>query len=397
MAKTAVEWSEEVDRRGDDLVALRRDFHRHPELSFQERRTAEVIAEKLSAAKLEVRTGIARTGVVGILRGDRPGRTIAWRADIDALPLTERLEAPFTSGTPGVMHACGHDGHTAIAITLAQILAARRAEMPGTAVLVFQPAEEIIGGAEPMIAAGVLDDPRVEEIYGLHLTSLTPVGQVQVRPGPSMASADAFEIEVRGKGGHGAMPHLSVDPMTAAANIVLGVKHLVSHEVAAQETAVVTVGQIVSGTKGNIIPETAIMRGTIRTFDDRIREQLRTRLTAFAADVARAYRAEARVRFEGGATASVVNPEAESEFVRRCAAEVVGEANVHAGRPVMASDDMSMFLRARPGCYFRVGIQPASGPAPHHAPEFEMNEDGLPVGLAVALNVMRRALAPKPS
>src|SRR5262245_1477569 len=159
MAKRAIEWSQEAHRRREGLVALRRDFHRHPELSFQERRTAEVIAEKLSAAKLEVRTGIARTGVVGIVRGDRPGRTIAWRADIDALPLTERLEAPFTSGTPGVMHACGHDGHTAIAITLAEILAARRAEMAGTAVIVFQPAEEIIGGAEPMIAAGVLDDP----------------------------------------------------------------------------------------------------------------------------------------------------------------------------------------------------------------------------------------------
>jgi amidohydrolase len=393
MAKTAIEWSQEVDRRREGLVALRRDFHRHPELSFQERRTAEVIAERLHAAKLEVKTGIAKTGVVGILHGDRPGRTIAWRADIDALPLTERLEAPFTSGTPGVMHACGHDGHTAIAITLAEILAARRAEMVGTAVLVFQPAEEVISGAAPMLAAGVLDEPRVEEVYGLHLTTLTPVGQVQVRSGPTMASADAFEIDVVGKGGHGAMPHLSVDPMTAAANIVLGLKHLIASEVAAQETAVLTVGQIVCGTKGNIIPETATMRGTIRAFDDRVREQLRQRLAAYAVDIARAYRAEARVRFEGGATPAVVNPAEQTDFVRQCAASVVGEAGVYSGGPVMASDDMSLFLRARPGCYFRVGIQSADGRvAPHHAPEFEMNEDGLPVGLAVALSVMRGAL-----
>ncbi len=398
MAKTAIEWSQEVDRRREGLVALRRDFHRHPELSFQERRTAEVIAERLHAAKLDVKTGIAGTGVVGILHGDRPGRTIAWRADIDALPLTERFEAPFASGTPGVMHACGHDGHTAIAITLAEILAARRAEMAGTAVLVFQPAEEVIGGAEPMIAAGVLDEPRVEEVYGLHLTSLTPVGQIDVRPGPSMASADFFEIDVIGQGGHGAMPHLSVDPMTAAANIVLGLKHLVSHEVSAQETAVLTVGQILCGTKGNIIPETATMRGTIRAFDDRVREQIRERLGAYAADIARAYRAEARVRFEGGATPSVVNHAAQSEFVRQCAVSVLGEGAVNEGQPVMASDDMSLFLRARPGCYFRVGIQPTHGrPAPHHAPEFEMEEEGLPVGLAVALSVMRRALEPSAS
>ena len=341
-----------------------------------------------------MRTGIAGTGVVGILRGDRPGRTIAWRADIDALPLTERLEAPFTSGTPGVMHACGHDGHTAIAITMAEALSERRGEMAGTAVFIFQPAEETINGAEPMIAAGVLDDPRVDEVYGLHLTTLTPSGHVDVRPGASMASCDYFEIDLVGKGGHGAMPHLSVDPMTAAANIVLGLKHLVSHEVAAQETAVVTVGQIVCGTKDNIIPETATMRGTIRTFADGVRAQLKERLDAYAADIARAYRVTARVRFEGGATPTVVNHDAQSAFVRECAESVVGAGAVHHGKLVMASDDMSLFLRERPGCYFRVGIQPTDGrPAPHHAPEFEMNEDGMSAGLGVGLTVVRRALA----
>ena len=189
MAKTTIEWSQEVDKGREGMIDLRRDFHRHPELSFQERRTAEVIAERLHGAKLEVRTGIAGTGVVGILHGDRPGRTIAWRADIDALPLTERLEAPFTSGKAGVMHACGHDGHTAIAITMAEILASRRAEVAGTAVFIFQPAEETISGAEPMIAAGVLDDPHVDEVYGLHLTTLTPVGHVDVRPAPAWRPA----------------------------------------------------------------------------------------------------------------------------------------------------------------------------------------------------------------
>ena len=392
MSKTRPELTEEIGKRTDGLIALRRDFHRHPELSHKETRTAEIIAERLHAAKLEVRTGVGGTGVVGVLRGDRPGRTIAWRADIDALPLTEVLEAPFSSGTPGVMHACGHDGHTAIAITMADIMAARRAELAGTAVFLFQPAEEVLGGARPMIDAGALENPRVEEIYGLHLTTLQRVGEVQVRPGPSMASADAFSVEIRGKGGHGAMPHLSVDPITVAANVLLGMQSLVSREVAAQDTAVLTVGQIVSGTKGNIIPETALMTGTIRAFEQKVRDQLVARLGAFVADIARAYRAEASMRLDYSCPA-VVNHAKESEFVRQCVAGDLGAASVSEGRLVMASDDMSLFLRERPGCYFRVGIGPDTGLGrPHHAPEFEMNEGGLPVGVRTGLGVMLAAL-----
>ncbi len=394
MLKATPQWSEEIGRRHGGMVALRRDFHRHPELSFEERRTAEIIAERLHGAKLEVRTGIARTGVVGILHGDRPGRTIAWRADIDALPLREILDVPFASATPGVMHACGHDGHTAIAITLAEILAARRAEMPGTAVFVFQPAEEVLGGARPMIEAGVLEDPRVEEVFGLHLTTQMSAGQVMVRPGPNMASADAFDVVVRGRGGHGAYPHLSVDPVTAAAHILIGMQHLVAKEIAAQETAVLTVGQILAGTKNNIIPASAVMRGTLRTFSESVRTQILERLGAFAVDLARAYRAEAQLTLSDMRCPAVVNPEAPTSFVHACAVAELGEAAVSPGRPVMASDDMCYFLRERPGCYFRVGIAPAHGrPAPHHAPEFEMNEDGLPVGLRAGLGVMLNALA----
>ena len=394
MSKTTPEWAEEIARRLDGLVALRRDFHRHPELSFEERRTAEIIAQRLHAAKLEVRTGVGRTGVVGVLRGDRPGRTIAWRADIDALPLSESLDLPFVSATPGVMHACGHDGHTAIGITLAEMLAARRREVPGTAVFLFQPAEEIFSGAKPMIDAGALDDPRVAEVYGLHLTTQAPVGQVTVRPGPAMASADFFDVEIAGRGGHGAYPHLSVDPITVAANILLGMQNLVSREIAAQETAVLTVGQIVSGTKHNIIPATAVMRGSLRTFTPAVRAQVKERLGAYARDIARAYRAEARLSFQGEGCPTVVNHERESAFVRACAvAELGGDAVKGESHLVMASDDMSLFLQARPGCYFQVGVAPVSGPTrPHHAPEFEMNEDGLPVALRVATSVMLGAL-----
>ena len=390
---TNTPWDEDVGRRLTSLVALRRDFHRHPELSFQERRTAEIISERLHAAKLDVRADIAGTGVVGVLRGDQPGRTVAWRADIDALPLTEAVDVPFRSATPGVMHACGHDGHTAIAITLAEILAARRADLPGTAVFIFQPAEEVLGGAKPMIEAGVLDRPRVAEVYGLHLTTQGAAGSVAIRPGPTMASADGFSVEVTGKGGHGAYPHLSVDPMTAAAHILVGMQSLVTKEVAAQESVVLTIGQIVAGTKNNIIPDRATMRGTLRTFDLDVRERMLSRLQSFVADMARAYRAEARLDLTMGCP-PVVNPDREADFVHRCAVAAVGAGAVQAGRPVMASDDMSLFLRARPGCYFRVGIAPTHGrPAPHHAPEFEMNEDGLSVGLQVALKVLTTALA----
>jgi amidohydrolase len=393
MTKTRPSWTDEIGRRESALIALRRDFHRHPELSHQERRTAEIVAERLSAAKIEVRTGVGGTGVVGVLHGDRPGRTIAWRADIDALPLTEILDAPFTSGTPGVMHACGHDGHTAIAIHLAEILAGRRAELPGTAVFIFQPAEEVLGGARPMIEAGVLDDPRVDEVYGLHLTTQNVVGDVQVRPGPTCASADAFTVEVRGAGGHGAMPHLSVDPIVVAANILLGMQSLIAKEVAAQDTAVLTVGQIVSGTKGNIIPDRALMRGTLRAYEERVRAHLLARLGVFVSHIARAYRAEAELRLDGGACPAVVNHEAESAFVTRCVTDALGSGATSVGRPVMASDDMSLFLRERPGCYFRVGIAPVDGPPrPHHAPEFEMNEAGLAVGLHAGLSVMLGAL-----
>jgi amidohydrolase len=393
MSTITFTWAGEVARHHEDLLALRRDFHRHPELSFEERRTAEIVAGRLHAAGLEVRTGIARTGVVGILRGDRPGRTVAWRADIDALPLAETLDVPFRSGTPGVMHACGHDGHTAVAIVMAEILAARRRELPGTAVFVFQPAEEVLGGAAAMIEAGVLEAPRVEEIYGLHFTTQIPAGRVAASAGPTLASADAFDIEVTGRGGHGAYPHLSVDPIVVAANITLGLSHLVTREVAARETAVLTVGQITAGTKHNIIPASAVIRGTIRAYDEGVRAQLRQRLGAYAADIARAYRADARLGFRGDGCPVTVNADRESAFVHRCAIAEVGADRVGPGEPSMASDDMSLFLRERPGCYFRVGIAPDDGPIrPHHAPEFEMNEAGLPVGLRVGLAVMGAAL-----
>lgn len=393
VTKATLDLSQEVRKRHDNLIALRRDFHRHPELSFKEQRTATVIAERLHAAGLEVRTGLAGTGVVGVLKGDKPGGVAAWRADIDALPLTEKLPLPFASESPGVMHACGHDGHTAIALTMAEILAAHRRDLPGTAVFIFQPGEEVFGGAERMIQAGALENPHVETVLGLHLTTLYPAGHVAVKVGPSMASADFFDIVVKGKGGHGALPHLSIDPITVAAHIVIGLQELVSREVAAQETAVLTIGQIEGGTKHNIIPETAVLKGSLRAFKMPVRDQLVERLSAFASRIAQAYRAEAQVQFQSGFCPPVVNDPAWSAHVHDLAVEEVGAACADEATPVMGSDDMSLFLNARPGCYFWVGVAPKDKEAmPHHHPGFEMDESGLDVGVRMGLRTVLYAL-----
>ena len=308
-------------------MTLRRDFHRHPELSFEERRTAEIIAERLHAAKLEVRTGLGRTGVVGVLRGDRPGRTIAWRADIDALPLTEILDAPFTSSKPGVMHACGHDGHTAIAITLAEILAARRREMPGTAVFVFQPAEEVFGGAEPMIDAGVLEQPRVEEIYGLHLTTQTAVGQV----GIVARAVDGVGGFLRRRGrraGWSRCVSASVDRSDHR-----GGQHPARHA----EPGLPRGG---GATRRRCSPWGSSSAGRSTTSSRprpccvarcarstrRCARQIKQRLADYTADMARAYRTNARLSFQGDGCPAVVNHERETAFVRSCATAELGAA-----------------------------------------------------------------------
>jgi len=395
MAPPDPELRDDLNARSDALIELRRDLHRHPELGFQERRTAALVAERLHRAGLEVTTGIAGTGVVGVLRGDRPGRTIAWRADMDALPLHEAVDSPFRSVTDQVMHACGHDGHTAIAVILAEAMAARRAQLPGTAVFLFQPAEEVLEGARPMIEAGILDHHRVEEIYGLHLTSRVPVGRVEARSGVSMASADFLEIEVTGRGGHGASPHLAVDPIAIAAQIVLGLPQLVASTVPAQRAAVLTIGQLTAGTAANIIPETALMRGSLRTLDAADRRELLARVAAYVQATAAAQRARAALRTPGGGCPPLVNHEHQTRLVCGCAKDELGDAAVEAGEPVLASDDMSRFLDERPGCYFRVGAAPSHRPPPpHHSPDFEIDEGGLAVGARVAASVLLHALQP---
>lgn len=370
------------------LVAMRRDFHRHPELAFQEFRTAEKLAMHLRNLGLEVQTGIATTGVVARLKGAKPGKTVMVRADIDALPIHEATGAPYASENPGVMHACGHDGHAAVAAHVATLLSEMKDQLEGNVVFVFQPAEEIVGGARPMIEAGVMEG--VDRVVGLHLYSLLPAGTVGVRPGPSMAAADAFTLTVHGKGTHAAMPHEGVDTVLISAHIITALQSLVSRETDPVGTSVITIATLTAGEGAhNIIPETATLKGTLRTFDASLRAKLVRRIEEVATGIARAMGGSAEIAWRDGSPAVVNDPELTQRF-RALANEVVGPAKVLETPPVMGGDDMAEFLNRAPGVYFWVGAgDPATGKnQPHHHPRFDIDDER---SLPVAVELLARA------
>jgi amidohydrolase len=378
---------DDVVRRTPGMIALRRQYHMHPELSFEEHETAASIAEHLRKLGLGVTEGVGGTGVVGLLHGEarEHGPTLMVRADIDALPVDEANEVEHKSQAPGKMHACGHDGHIAIALTLAELLASRRDLWPGIVKFAFQPAEERIGGAERMIADGVLRDPEVDAVIGLHLWTPIPVGTVSVAPGPVFSSGDSIRLRVRGRGGHGAMPHLNVDPIVAAAEIVVALQTLVSREISPFNPAVVTLGTIHGGTAFNVIADEVELQGTIRAYDPADRVHLQRRIGEVASHVAEGLRASVEYRVETGC-AACVNDVAMAELVRRAAETTVGAENVPGGdQRQAASDDMSAFLAAVPGCYFFVGASNAEKgiTAPHHSAHFDIDEGCLPIGLEI--------------
>jgi amidohydrolase len=374
-----------------ELVATRRDLHRHPELGFEETRTAGVVVDRLGELGIDVRTGVAKTGVVGILRGDGP-RTVLLRADMDALPIQEENTHDFRSTVPGRMHACGHDGHTAILLGVARLFAE---EPPaGTVVLAFQPAEERPGGAKPMIEAGVLDDPHVDAALGLHLWSNLPVGTVGLNPGALMAGADEFRLTVTGRGGHAALPHQAIDAVVVASHIVVALQTLVSRETSPLESAVVTVGSIHGGTTFNVIAASAVLEGTVRAFDDARRQSLRDRISALAKGMAGAMGAEVTLEWTPHYPATVNDP-IMAALVAREAAAVLGEGNVFQDIRTMGAEDMSFFLRAVPGCFFFVGAanRERGITAPHHCPSFDIDEAALPIGAEILSRAARSYLA----
>ncbi|TME03772.1 MAG: amidohydrolase [Chloroflexi bacterium] len=377
----------DIDELVPDMVALRRDLHEHPELAFEEVRTSGLVAQRLRSLGLEVQTGVAKTGVVGLLRGGagNPGaKTIAIRADMDALPIHELNEIDYRSTVDGKMHACGHDGHTSIALAVADILSKRRAELTGNVKFIFQPAEETIGGAEPMVKEGAMEG--VDGIIGLHLISDYAMGRVGVRTGTVFASADKFLLTVRGKGGHAAMPETAVDPIVIAAYIIMALQTLISRETSPFSPAVITIGKVEAGTAFNIIPETAELHGTMRAYSEEHREKMLRRIREVAMGVANAMGATCEVKAFNGCS-PCINDGAMTELVQQAAVASVGADKVDSGEEVMttSSDDMAAFLNAVPGCYFIVGAKNEAKGAkyPHHHPRFNVDEDAMPIGVEV--------------
>ncbi len=377
----------DIDEIVPDIVALRRDLHEHPELAFEEVRTSGIVAGRLRALGLDVQTGIAKTGVVGTLKGGRAqagSKTLAIRADMDALPIYELNDIDYRSTVDGKMHACGHDGHTSVLLAVADLLSKRREELAGNVKFIFQPAEEVIGGAEPMVKEGALDG--VDNIIGLHIFSTYRLGRVGVRSGPTFASADKFVLKVHGKGGHGAMPQDAVDPIIVAAHITTALQTLISRETSPFSPTVITVARIESGNAFNIIPEVAEMQGSLRAYSMEHRAQMVRRITELAQGIASAMNASCEVEIFDGCPPCINDP-AMSEAVKRAAASTVGADAVDCGEEVMTtgSDDMAYFLQAVPGCYFIVGAHnPDKGARyPHHHPRFNIDEDALPIATEV--------------
>jgi len=381
------------------VIAWRRDLHEHPELGNREFRTADIVLAHLRSLGLDdIRTGVAHTGVVGVLRGALSGPTVALRADMDALPVTEAVDLPFASKVRttwngeevGVMHACGHDCHTAILMGVAEILAGLRAELRGTVKFIFQPAEELPpegeeGGAKLMIEQGALENPVPQAIFGLHVSSRLPLGIIGYRPGPTMASSDRFKITVHGKQTHGAAPWLGVDPIVTAAQVILGLQTVVSRGVdIAREPAVVTVGMIKGGVRENIIPDSVEMRGTIRAFDEEMRDEIHERVTTLSEAVARGSRAGCTVCINKNYPVTVNDPALTQAMVPTLQ-RVAGPDGLQLVPKVTGAEDFSFFQRIVPGLFFFIGVTPPgvepTKAASNHSPKFFADERSFVLGV----------------
>jgi amidohydrolase len=376
-----------IDRAS--LVATRRDLHQHPEIGFEETRTGALVADRVRALGFDVRTGVGQTGVVA-LRAGSTGRCVLIRADMDALPVEEANDVPYRSKHAGKMHACGHDGHVAIGLEVARRLA--QVHLGGALKLAFQPAEEIAGGAKAMIAAGVLDSPRVDAVFGIHLWNDLPVGTIGLMPGPVMASVDEFEISVVGRGGHAASPHQTVDPVLVSAHLVTALQGLISRRRNPFEEAVLSVTQVNAGHAFNVIPGHAELRGTVRTFGGKFYDEAPTLIEETARGITAAFGASVEVRYRRLAKPTV-NDGRMSELMCEAAAEVVGRDKVVTGVRTMGGEDMSFFLAQVPGAFAFVGSAPAGVKgSPHHSPTFDIEEESLVIGAELLTRTALRYL-----
>jgi amidohydrolase len=369
---------------------MRRDFHQHPELGFNEIRTSGIVAQELQALGIEVTKGVGKTGVVGFLEGGKPGPTLLVRFDMDALPITEDTGAAYASQTPGIMHACGHDGHTAIGLTVAKMLNAHKNELAGSIKFCFQPSEEglngePIGGAEMMMRDGVLENPKVDKTLSLHLWNDKPLGWAHVAKGPVMAGAEQFSVKLTGKGGHGAMPQTTVDPIAAAAQIVTALQSIVARNVSPLQPAVVSVTTIHSGTTFNVIPQEVEMTGTIRTFDPAVRKTVLERFNQIIHGVAESMGCKADVQMIRVSPA-VINNDAIAAAVQDSVRRVLPDVNVETMPYLtMGAEDMAFIQEKVAGCYFFIGSANAEKHLNygHHHPKFDFDEQALVTGAAL--------------
>ncbi|MGH8163650.1 MAG: M20 metallopeptidase family protein [Rhodanobacteraceae bacterium] len=373
----------------DELVRIRRHFHMNPELSMVEFETAAWIERELRQLALdEVRTGVGKTGILGTLKGAKPGPVILLRADIDALPVTEVNDVAYKSKKSGVMHACGHDAHIAILLCAAKELARRRDEVAGTIVFCFQPGEEGYAGNKLMIEGGALESPHVDRVFALHVFSGLEAGKIGVRDGPFFASSDEFHLTLRGKGGHGAMPERAIDPIVAGAHFVTMLQTIVSREIAPKDPAVFTVGKFVSGSTFNVIPTEAEMEGTVRSFDNDVRASMPERMERILSGLGTAMRVEHELRYRMGYPPTVNDPRA-NDVVRAVGRDRLGEQNVVDPHDiVMWAEDMSYMLQERPGAYFVVGARgPELGTHPQHSARYDIDERALDVGFTMMVGL----------
>ena len=397
-AQIQPELEEEINDIESKVIEWRRDFHENPELSNREFKTAEKIAKHLKSLGLQVQTGVAKTGVVGILKGDNPGKVVALRADIDALPVTERNELPFKSevttdflGTnTGVMHACGHDTHTAILMGVAEVLSKNKDKINGTIKFIFQPAEEgpppgEKGGASVMIEEGVLKNPDVDAIFGLHINSGTPVGTIRYKPEGTMAAVERFVINVKGKQTHGSAPWSGTDPILISAKIIDGLQTIISLDSKLVDgAAVITVGKITSGVRFNIIPESAEMIGTIRTLDADMKTTILKRMGEMVPKIAEAYGGTATIEFQNNTAITYNDPELTDKMLPTLQ-NIAGKDKVELVKATTGGEDFSFFQEVVPGFYFFLGGQTpgATESAPHHTPDFFIDESGMLLGVKV--------------
>jgi len=401
-----------LDQRIDDaakkveakVIECRRDIHQHPELGNRETRTSKIIADRLRELGIEVKTPVAHTGVIGILRGGKPGRVVALRADMDALPVVEQVDVPFKSTVRttfnghevGVMHACGHDAHVAILLGVAEVLSGIRDEIPGTLKFLFQPAEEGApegeeGGAKLMVKEGALDNPKVDAVFGLHVTSRYPVGEIAYRSGSMMAAVDSFKITVHGKQTHGAYPWLGVDPIVIASQIVLGLQTIPSRQVdSSLAPSIVTVGAIHGGVRNNIIPDDVEMIGTIRSLDAKMRDDIHARIKRTAEDIAKSGGGTATVSIEEGYPITYNDP-AITEQMAPTLRRIAGPSNVEVVNATLGAEDFSFFQQKVPGLFFWLGTRPknqtAEQAASNHSPLFYVDESGLELGVRAMAHV----------